>query len=220
MATQKKKLGLDPMNMAYGLGAAIVLIGVMLEFLNHPLASILIIVGFMTEAIVFTISAFERAQEEQKQYDWERIFPQLRHENESPIERLEELIDQANLDPTIIERLSGSIEKLEQNIKQMTEVSNTAQLASRIDSMIQVSENYENEISKLSTFMGELNESYSQSVAQMNNEKLVVQVERLAEQTERFEREFKQLNQSITDMNAQYGKMLDVMGARQGRVQE
>ena len=68
--------------------------------------------------------------------------------------------------------------------------------------------------------MSELNESYSQSVAQMNNEKLVVQVDRLAEQTERFEREFKQLNQSITDMNSQYGKMLDVMGARQGRVQE
>ena len=72
MATEKKKLGLDPMNMAYGLGAAIVLIGVMLEFLNHPLATIMIIIGFVTEAIVFTVSAFERSQEAPLVYKWER----------------------------------------------------------------------------------------------------------------------------------------------------
>ena len=212
MATEQKGR-LSFMNMAYGFGAAIVLMGAMFKFLNYPYANILILIGFSVEALVFAISAFERVMPE-RTYFWERIFPQLTHENESPIETLEELIDQVNIDPMVIERLSGSIEKLEQNINQMSEVSNTAKLATRIDRMVEVSEKYEHEISKLSNFMEELNRHYETSVSDMHSDKLALQVEKMIDQTERFEDEIKKLNNSVANMSEQYGKMLEVMGGK------
>ena len=78
--TQKKI-----MNMVYGLGASVVIIGALFKLLHWEvsLGSIklgggaLLATGLITEALIFAIAAFEPVAEEAKKYEWERVFPEL-----------------------------------------------------------------------------------------------------------------------------------------------
>jgi gliding motility-associated protein GldL len=47
------------MNMAYGLGAAVVIIGALFKLMHWPGASAMLIAGLGTEAFIFALSAFE-----------------------------------------------------------------------------------------------------------------------------------------------------------------
>ena len=172
MALEKKvKQGrLDWLNFAYGVGAAIVIIGAMFKFLNYPYASEALLVGLLTEAIVFFISAFELKKED-VMYKWEKIFPQLTREGETRVEQLEQMLDKANMDPMIIERLTRSIEKLEENVGKMNGISETVSLNEHIVRMKQTSENFEREITKLNTSISEMNAYYMKMLEVMGNKK-------------------------------------------------
>lgn len=79
-AQAEKKGKLDTITFIYGFGAAIVLVGAMFKFLGWSFANELFIVGLSIEAVVFMISAFER-KEEEVEYKWENVFPQLQNQN-------------------------------------------------------------------------------------------------------------------------------------------
>lgn len=155
---------LDPLNLVYGIGAAIVIFGLVAKYLLFTWANTFLIVGLTVEALVFIVSAFELRRVE-KDYKWEKLFPQLLREDESPIERLEELVEKANLDPIIIEKLSRSVELLEQNITKMSEVSNTAQFAEHIERMKQASETFEDEVIRLNKSISEMNAYYEKMLS-------------------------------------------------------
>jgi len=162
MAIKQKKKNesrLDLFNVVYGVGAAVVIIGLVAKYLLIPWANMLLIIGLSAEAVVFFVSAFEMRKTE-KDYKWEKLFPQLIREEESPIERLEQLVEKANIDPVIIEKLTRSVELLEQNITKMSEVSNTAQFAEHIERMKQASETFEEEVIRLNKSMSEMNAYY------------------------------------------------------------
>lgn len=74
--SNKPKGKLDAITFIYGFGAAVVLVGAMFKFLGWRFANELFIVGLSIEAVVFLISAFERKTED-KEYNWENVFPQL-----------------------------------------------------------------------------------------------------------------------------------------------
>ncbi len=65
-------------NMAYGLGASVVIIGALFKILHWefgPLTGgLLLAVGLITEALIFAISAFEPVDDE---YDWSLVYPEL-----------------------------------------------------------------------------------------------------------------------------------------------
>ena len=48
----------------YGIGAAVVIVGALFKIQHWPMASLLLIVGLTTEAIIFFFSAFEPPHEE------------------------------------------------------------------------------------------------------------------------------------------------------------
>ena len=164
--TQSSKV-LEPINVAYGLGAAVVITGVMAKFLNFPYANTLLFIGLATEAIVFAISAFEFRKVE-KEYNWEKVFPQLKKSGETNVERVEELIEESNLDPQMIERLTKSIERLEQNVEEMSKASDTAKLADHFEKMKAASENFESEISRLNDNINKMNEYYESMLEVMS----------------------------------------------------
>ncbi|MDR3219350.1 MAG: gliding motility protein GldL [Dysgonamonadaceae bacterium] len=66
----------------YSLGAAVIIVGVLAKLMHWPygLGNILLYVGFVTEAIVFTISAFDQPS---RDWQWDRIFPALETEEEA-----------------------------------------------------------------------------------------------------------------------------------------
>ena len=77
--TNKKSL-LTPqnLNMAYGLGASIVILGALFKILHWELGplngSVLLAVGLITEAVIFAISAFEKVDDGP---DWSLVYPEL-----------------------------------------------------------------------------------------------------------------------------------------------
>jgi gliding motility-associated protein GldL len=151
-------------------GAAIVIIGAMFKFLNYQGANTALLVGLLTEAIVFFISAFELKKED-VMYKWEKIFPQLTREGETRVEQLEQMLEKANMDPLVIERLTRSIEKLEENVGKMNGISETVSLNEHIVRMKQTSENFEREITKLNTSIADMNAYYVKMLEVMGNNK-------------------------------------------------
>lgn len=69
----------------YGWGASIVLIGALFKIQHWPGASIMLIIGLFTEALIFFLSAFEPLHEE---LDWTLVYPEL-----AGLEEIEEGID-------------------------------------------------------------------------------------------------------------------------------
>jgi hypothetical protein len=65
----------------YSLGATIIIVGVLAKLMHwpHGLGNTLLYVGFVTEALVFAISAFDRPS---RDYEWDRVFPVLETNDE------------------------------------------------------------------------------------------------------------------------------------------
>ena len=72
------KINKKVMNMAYGLGAAVVIIGALMKIIHKDLGPLsgntLLTIGLVTEAIIFALSAFDPPEES---YKWENVYPAL-----------------------------------------------------------------------------------------------------------------------------------------------
>jgi gliding motility-associated protein GldL len=70
--------------MAYGIGAAIVILGALFKIMHWPYAAEMLIAGMGTEVLIFLVSAFDPVYEE---YQWERVYPELFDESEIAISK-------------------------------------------------------------------------------------------------------------------------------------
>lgn len=165
MATKKTEK-FSAFNIVYGIGASIVLTGVLFKFLHFDYANEMLFVGLATEAILFFVSAWERVS---SGYEWEKVFPQLAMEGDSNVQQLEKALDNANLDPLVINKLTKSMELMEQNMTKMAEASNAAKLNEQINRMQSATENFENEISKLNKNVAEMNKYYEKMLTVMSS---------------------------------------------------
>lgn len=133
--------------MAYGIGAAIVILGALFKIMHWKGANEMLIAGMGTEVLIFLISAFEPTYEE---YQWERVYPQLF--DESSIEVFKEgagasgaigggggngfgggsslmALDNAlgsSIDSDMLSRLGDNLSKLSDNITSMNSVADIA----------------------------------------------------------------------------------------------
>jgi hypothetical protein len=92
MASKKSQSGFDAllrskgyrvaMKYLYAWGASVVIIGALFKILHLPGANEMLIVGLGTEAAVFFVSGLEPLPEEEKHWDWAKVFPQLAAEEE------------------------------------------------------------------------------------------------------------------------------------------
>ena len=88
------------MNMAYGLGAAVVIIGALMKIIHKDLGPLtgndLLTIGLVTEALIFALSAFDTPEEDP---DWALVYPELEggassgSSNESPQGLLSKKLD-------------------------------------------------------------------------------------------------------------------------------
>ena len=74
MASKKSKAWTNSLNIVYGLGAAVVILGALFKLEHWDGASEMLILGMGVEACVFAISAFDFPKAE---YEWERVYPVL-----------------------------------------------------------------------------------------------------------------------------------------------
>lgn len=65
-------------HIAYSVGASIVIVGALFKINHWPLGSYILLIGMVTEAFIFFLSAFDRPS---KDYKWEEVYPVLATDN-------------------------------------------------------------------------------------------------------------------------------------------
>ena len=74
------------MKYVYGLGAAVVIMGALFKIMHWPGASLMLIVGLSTEAVIFIMSVLEPVDLDA---DWSRVFPELSNAEGEGVDEIE-----------------------------------------------------------------------------------------------------------------------------------
>ncbi len=202
-------------NMAYGLGASVVIIGALFKILHWefgPLTGgLLLAVGLITEALIFAISAFEPVDDE---YDWSLVYPELgggmsmgkdgemaelKETETSLSKKLDILLEEAGIDASLMESLGSSIKNFEGAAKG---------IAPAVDAM-ESTQKYSDEMVQAAAQMESLNSLYkvqleSASKQASVNEEVVQNASALKDQME-------YLATNLSSLNGVYGGMLTAM---------
>ncbi len=152
--SNKPKGKLDAITFIYGFGAAVVLVGAMFKFLGWQFANELFILGLSIEAIVFLISAFER-QTEDKEYNWENVFPQLQQSaTDSP---------STNSYTDAMAQFSSTLVELNTQMKSMSE--SVAQIKSELEANAKNSAEMQSRMSEFNDLM----QTYNGNLRKVND---------------------------------------------------
>ncbi len=201
-------------NMAYGLGASVVIIGALFKILHWefgPLTGgLLLAVGLITEALIFAISAFEPVDDE---YDWSLVYPELSggqsngksdisdaQEAEGLLSRkLDDLLKEAKIDGELMNSLGESIRGFEDAAKGIVPT---------VDAM-ESTKKYSEEMSTAAAQMESLNSLYKVQLESASrqasiNEEVVQNATSLKDQME-------SLASNLSSLNGVYGGMLTAM---------
>jgi gliding motility-associated protein GldL len=198
------------MNFTYGMGAAVVIVGALFKIQHWPFASLLLIVGLLTEAFIFALSAFEPADEE---LDWSLVYPELadgdakqKGKKEDPkdaqgllSQKLDTMLKEAKIDGELMASLGNSIKNFEGAAKSISPT---------LDAMAG-QKKYAEEMGKAAAQMEALNGLYQAQLqsaernAQINNE--------VAENNIKLKDQMQSLTSNLSTLNNVYGGMLSAM---------
>ncbi len=202
------------MNFAYGMGAAVVIVGALFKLMHWPGASFMLIAGLGTEAFIFGLSAFDPVD---KELDWSLVYPELAGgeskgkgaKKENPAEaqgllsqKLDNLLKEAKIDGELMASLGNSIKNFESAAKGISPT---------VDS-ISSQKKYSEEMSMAAAQMESLNSLYKVQLesasrnAEANKE--------IAENAAKLQEEMKAMTSNIASLNNVYGGMLSAMGNR------
>lgn len=199
------------MNFIYGVGAAIVIVGALFKILHLPGANLMLSVGLLTEAAIFTISAFEPVHQDP---DWSLVYPELaggeitkKSSNKSVSQQLDSLLSQANVGPELIESLGTGLLSLSTNVKEMSSISNAAVATNDyVDATNKATQNM-GSIADNSAVVSDSLGSFSSSLSNVMNNLNESEVA-----TAQFKEEIADLNKNLSNLNSIYGNMLSAMG--------
>ena len=143
-------LGKKTMNFCYGMGAAVVIVGALFKLMHWPGASLMLIVGLSTEALIFGLSAFDSPDDE---LDWTLVYPELANGEAKKKEtkkveetkdaqgllsqKLDNMLKEAKIDGELMSSLGNSIKNFEGAAKNIAptvdSIASTKKYAEEID---------------------------------------------------------------------------------------
>ncbi|MEO0038192.1 MAG: Gliding motility transrane protein GldL [Bacteroidota bacterium] len=206
-------MGLLPkrvMEFTYGMGAAVVIVGALFKIQHWPGASQFLIIGLLTEAFIFALSAFETSADE---IDWSLVYPELaggqaKEKAKKEVKedadgllskKLDAMLKEAKIDGELMTSLGNSIKNFEGAAKSISPT---------VDAMAG-QKKYAEEMSKAATQMEALNGLYQMQMqsaeknAQINNE--------VAENNMKLKDQMQSLTSNLSTLNNVYGGMLSAM---------
>lgn len=209
----ESKSGKKIMSMAYGLGAAVVIVGALFKIMHWPGADEMLIIGMGTEAVIFCVSAFEPIHQE---VDWSLVYPELAgmegddHKKKkdakgggSISQQLDKMLEEAKVGPELITSLGTGLKSLSDNVKGMSEISNAAVATNDFATNAQ----------KASKTLEGVNTSSAKAVDAMNAlAEISSGTKEYQAQLGDISSEMKKLASNIAGLNAVYGNMLSAMG--------
>ena len=203
------------MNFAYGMGAAVVIVGALFKITHFEIGpltgTVMLSVGLLTEALIFALSAFEPVEDE---LDWTLVYPELANgqartktaKAENPTEaqgllsqKLDTLLKEAKIDGELMSSLGNSIKNFESAAKG---------IAPTVDS-IAGQKKYSEELSVAAAQMESLNSLYKVQLesasrnAEANKE--------IAENASKLKEQMQSMTANIASLNSVYGGMLSAM---------
>ncbi|MNX22346.1 hypothetical protein D3C86_523290 [compost metagenome] len=203
------------MNFAYGMGAAVVIVGALFKITHFEIGpltgTVMLSVGLVTEALIFALSAFEPVEEE---LDWTLVYPELANgqarekktKAETPTDaqgllsqKLDTLLKEAKIDGELMSSLGNSIKNFESAAKG---------IAPTVDS-IAGQKKYSEELSVAAAQMESLNSLYKVQLesasrnAEANKE--------IAENASKLKEQMASMTANIASLNSVYGGMLSAM---------
>ncbi|MDB2493469.1 gliding motility protein GldL [Flavobacteriaceae bacterium] len=203
------KINKKVMNMAYGLGAAVVIIGALMKIIHKDLGpltgSMLLTIGLVTEAAIFALSAFDTPEDE---LDWTIAYPELAGgkakakgaKQETPegvlTKKLDSLLKEAKIDGALVTSLGDSIRNLNST-------------ASEMGGSQGASQKYSEEMAKAAAQMESINSLYKAQLesagrqAEINQESI--------ENATKLKEQMESLASNLSSLNGVYGGMLSAM---------
>lgn len=205
MAQSKKSK--KRMNMVYSLGAAIVIIGALFKIQHYsigPLSGgVMLTIGLIVEAIVFTVSAFEPVDDD---LDWTKVYPELGNTGDEATgaqgmlsQKLDNLLREAELDNALIKSLGDSIKDFKGAAEGLTAASET----------IASTNKYNDQMSLAAVQMESLNGLYQIQAENANRQTELNNS--LAENAEKLKEQMESLATNLSSLNGVYGGMLSAM---------
>ena len=112
----------DNMNMLYGLGAAVVILGALFKLQGWPGANVMLIAGLGAEAIIFTVSAFDPPTIHE--IDWSKVYPQLAPggKSGSPTANMDAMMKDAKIEPELLRSVGIGLKKLAEQTKHVNDL--------------------------------------------------------------------------------------------------
>jgi gliding motility-associated protein GldL len=204
------------MNFAYGMGAAVVIIGALfkithLEF-GFITGNLMLTIGLVVEAGIFALSAFEPVDDD---LDWTLVYPELANGKatgvkkpkvETPTDaqgllsqKLDAMLKDAKIDGELMASLGSSIKNFESAAKG---------IAPTVDS-INSTKKYSEELTLAAAQMESLNSLYK---IQLQSASRNAQInEEVAENNLKLKDQMQSLTSNLSSLNSVYGGMLSAM---------
>ena len=210
MALLSKKM----MGFLYGMGAAVVIVGALFKLQHWPGADLMLIVGLLTEAAIFALSAFEPVE---KDLDWSLVYPELaggestgkKAKTENPAEaqgllsqKLDNMLKEAKIDGELMASLGNSIKNFEGAAKSISPT---------VDAMAG-QKKYAEEMSTAAAQMEALNNLYKLQLDSASRNAAANQ--EIADNAAKLKEQMQSMTSNIASLNAVYGGMLSAMSNR------
>jgi gliding motility-associated protein GldL len=207
MALINKKV----MNFAYGMGAAVVIVGALFKIQHWTGASELLVIGLLTEAFIFGLSAFDKPDED---LDWTLVYPELaggevkqKSKNTADTsdadgllsQKLDTMLKEAKIDGELMASLGNSIKNFKSAAKG---------IAPTVDSLASTKK-YSEELTKAAAQMESLNNLYK---LQLESASVNAEANKdIAENAAMLKQQMQSMTANIASLNAVYGGMLSAM---------
>ncbi|MBR5855504.1 MAG: gliding motility protein GldL [Paludibacteraceae bacterium] len=234
--TEKKGLGARFMNwygsyqgkrvvgMVYSIGASVVIIGALFKIMHFPGAGAVLMVGMITEAVLFLIGCLDKPHPE---FHWHEVFPQLLGHGTEP-QLLEEMqsrpkptllggaegaastkVDVPTLSEKDMDALKNGIAGLAKTATQLTELGKvataTTQLSEKLDAASQAAEQFVLAGKAITEQSDALGTSYGEVA---NNMKKV------AAGTKEYETQVATIAKQLSSLNAVYELQVNAVQAQ------
>ena len=204
------------MNFAYGMGAAVVIIGALFKIAHIELGfisgNLMLSIGLVVEAVIFAISAFEPVEDE---YKWENVYPQLIDKNAAPAKvgktevssdtegmlskKLDAMLKDAKIDGELMASLGNSIKNFEGAAKSIMPTADS----------IASTKKYSEELTLAAGQMESLNSLYK---IQLQSASRNAQInEEVLENNVKLKEQMQSLTANLSSLNHVYGGMLSAM---------
>ncbi len=186
----------------YGIGAAVVIIGALFKIQHLPGASEMLMIGLITEAVIFFLSAFEPPHPE---VEWSKVYPELAEDYEAPavptrisnrpsgsegsaILKIDEMLKTAKVDQNLLDNLGKGLTSLATSTSQLTNLSNASVATSE----------YAKNVQTASQSLSEMNKSYGTAI------KAVSSMADASKDTGEYHTQVVKVTKNLSALNAVY----------------